>query len=91
MPSPVPLGAWVIDYVGQHWLLECLTKHLIFKREEDRSAITLITRRMQKLQKDIAKMHCSGADCMRSVGRTYRMVGKAVFCVHCCHETGGQG
>jgi hypothetical protein len=67
MPSPVPLGAWVIDYVGQHWLLECLTKHLIFKREEDRSAITLITRRMQKLLKCTAREQTA---CEASVGLT---------------------
>ncbi len=83
-------GEQIVHYFGQHWLLECLTKHLIAKRAEDNNAIRLITHRMQKYQDDIAKMYCSGPTCTQKVGKTYRMVGSAVFCVHCSYDIGAQ-
>lgn len=86
-----PFSTQIVHHLGQHWLLECLTRHLLAKRTEDGAAIKLITRRMQKHQSDIAKMHCTGPNCDRQVGRTYRMIGSAVYCTHCSHDIGGQG
>lgn len=86
-----PFDTQIVHCYGQHWLMECLIKYLLIKREEDNKAIKTISRSMQKYRNDIAKLECSGANCKSPVGKNYKMIGSAVFCIHCVHETGGQG
>ena len=86
-----PFGSWIVHHNGQHWVMDCLTAHLINSRVEDNKVILLLRKRMQKHQGDIAKMRCAGPTCENPVGKTYRVIGDAVYCNHCTHELGGQG
>lgn len=84
-----PFGSQIVHHNGQHWVLECLTKHLLTRRAEDNGVILLLRKRMQKHHDTIAAMHCSGPDCEQRVGKSYRLVGDAVYCSHCSHDIGG--
>lgn len=86
-----PFASHIVHHNGQHWVMECLAAHLIKGRTEDNKVILLLRKRMQKHQNDIANMRCSGPTCENPVGRTYRMVGDAVYCTRCSHDLGGQG
>lgn len=86
-----PFSTQIVHHFGQHWLLECLTKHLIARRNEDSNAIRVVTNRMQKHKGNIAKLQCAGLNCTAQVGRNYRMIGTEVFCNNCSYDMGGQG
>jgi len=85
-----PFGEQIVHWRGAHWVLDCLTEHLLRERTNDHKVIALLTARMKKFQADIAGLKCATPTCNNRVGKSYRLLGDAVYCQHCFFDHGGE-